>query len=199
MQSLLRSALAATLVVSTSAPALAQAGHGWAHGTSVAAVVGAATSASDPGPVVGGALAWDLTPRVAVEGAGTWLDRGHGADAFNAALKVRGHWRQQGTSPFVEAGFGLYRLSVNPGADLPGFYARRMSANGAGLATRAFTDPVLHLGAGLTFAPSRHLALQPAFETMLVTRDSRTHTLLLFSLRMAWRFEDRPVTPARVK
>ncbi len=197
MKALLPSLFAASLVAAAAGPSFAQSGNGWSHGTSVAVVAGAATSASDPGPLIGGTLAWDVTPRVAVEGAGSWLDRGRSADGFNAALKLRGYWRREGTSPFAEAGFGLYRLSVKPGADLPDFYRRRMESNPGGLATRAFTDPVFHLGAGLSFAASRHLSLQPAFETLLVTRSSRLHTLVSFSLRMAWRFEDRPVTPDR--
>jgi hypothetical protein len=166
----------------------------WGHGTTVSASVGVATDQSDTGGLAGGALGWELSPRVMVEGSGLWLDRPGGSHGFNAALKVRAGLTRTGVSPFVEGGVGLYRLTTDTSGEMPEFYHRRMASQGASLSQRSFTDPVFHIGAGVNVFTSRHLSLQPAAEVLLVTRDGHTYTLAAFSLRLAYHFEDHPVT-----
>lgn len=166
----------------------------WGHGTTVSASVGVAADGSATGAAAGGAVAWELTPRVLVEGSGVWLDRREGSHAFNAALKVRAGLTRGGVSPFVEGGVGLYRVTSRTSAPMPGFYQRRLASQGAGLTRQVFTDPVFQVGAGVNVFASRHLSLQPAVEALVVTRDAHAYTLTVFSLRLAYHFEDHPVT-----
>jgi hypothetical protein len=77
---------------------------------------------------------------------------------------------------------------------MPGFYQRRTLDNGR---LDSFTDPVFHVGAGLNIFTSRHLALQPAIEALIVTSDSHAYTIAAFSLRLGYHFEDHPVTLSR--
>ncbi len=166
----------------------------WGHGTTVSASLGMAADGAGTGATAGGAVGWELTPRVMVEGGGLWLDRREGSHGFNAALKVRAGLTRTGVSPFVEGGVGLYRVTTSAVDGMPGFYRRRMARQGSGLMQQVFTDPVFHVGAGVNVFTSRHLSLQPAVEALIVTRDSHAYTLTAFSLRLAYHFEDHPVT-----
>lgn len=166
----------------------------WGHGTTISASVGTAADGADLGATAGGAVAWELTPRLLVEGSGVWLDRRAGSHGFNAALKVRAGLTRSGVSPFVEGGVGLYRVSTKAAEAMPEFYRRRMLDQGSSLMRASFTDPVFHLGAGVNIFTSRHLSLQPAVEALIVTRASHAYTLTAFSLRFAYHFEEHPVT-----
>jgi len=166
----------------------------WSHGSTVAVSGGLASGSSHSGAMLGGAIGWELTPRVMVEGSGLWLERGD-ADGFNAALKVRAGLRGSGVSPFVEAGFGLYHVTAAAPERMPEFYRRRMT--GSQMSSRAFTDPVFQMGAGVNLFTSRHVAFQPAAEVLFVTRGSHAHTLGAVSLRVIYHFEDHPVTLSR--
>lgn len=198
MTAVLRASIVGALLTLASSPGSAQTGtEDWEHGTTVSAVSGVAFDSSATGILAGGALGWEVTPRVMVEGNLTWFDRGDGANAFNAALKARFGLRRQGTSPFVEGGFGLYRMTCDTSADVPDFYRRRMVSDTAIIAEQTFTDPVFHLGGGINIFVSRHFSLQPAVEALIVTDDGRAYTLGAASFRIVYHFEDHPVTPSR--
>jgi hypothetical protein len=185
-------ALAAPVSAQRRAPQ-APAPDDWRHGTTVSGTAGLATADSDTGGVAGGAIGWELRPRLTVEGSGLWFDR-HAADGFNAAIKVRTNLGRASLSPFLEAGVGLYHISAGAPADMPEFYRRRMTVNANGLQPRSFTDPSFHLGTGVTLFASRHISLQPAAEALMVTRGSHGYVMGLFSLRLAYHFESHPVT-----
>lgn len=53
---------------------------------------GAASGASDTGAALGGSLLVDLHERVSIEGQGTYLDRGDGADAVTAHVLRAPSW-----------------------------------------------------------------------------------------------------------
>lgn len=177
------------------APPVSPTADDWTHGTTVSLAGGIGTGSSDTGALLGGAVGWELRPRLAVEGSGSWLDRAEGAEGFAAAIKVRAGLARTGVSPFVEGGFGLFRFSPQQAASLPGFYRRRLDASG-GL-VKPFTDPMFHIGGGVNLFTSRRLAVQPAVEAMVVTRDGHAYTVAAVSLRMAYHFEDHPVTLSR--
>lgn len=166
----------------------------WRHGTTVSASLGVATDGTDTAPLAGGAVGWELTPRVMVEGSGTWVDRPQAANGFNAALKVRAGLTRSGVSPFVEGGVGLYRAEYAPADAMPAFYRRRLGDQHSSPMLQVFTDPVFHAGAGLNVFTSRHLSLQPAAEVLVVTRGGHAYTLCALSVRLAYHFEDHPVT-----
>jgi hypothetical protein len=68
--------------------------------------------------------------------------------------------------------------------------------NGA-VSVAPFTDPMFQVGGGINVFMSRKVALQPAVEAMIVTRDGHALTMAAVSLRVAYHFEDHPVTPSR--
>jgi hypothetical protein len=112
-------------------------------------------------------------------------------------MKLRVEPRGRPLSPFVEGGFGLFRLTAPGVAGLPDFYRRRMAANDAGLVSQSFTDPLLQAGCGLNVFASRHLAVQPVIEVLAVRGGGRTYAFAAASARVAWHFEDHPVTFGR--
>ena len=167
----------------------------WTHGSTVSMETGVATDSSATGPLIGGALGWEVVPRLMFEGSARWADRHGDTTGFNAALKDRAGLRRSDVSPFVEGGVGLYRLNAMTLSDAPSFYQGR-GPNTTGV-RQTFTDPSFHLGAGLNVFVSRRLAIQPAAEAMMVTRSSTSYTTGLFAIRAVYHFEDHPVTPSR--
>jgi hypothetical protein len=180
--------VALLLSVALAAPAAAQQANptmpsppgseDWTHGTTLSLAGGVASGSSDVGPIAGAAIGWEITPRLLIEGSGLWLNR-EGGDAFNAAVKLRAGVKGSGVSPFAEAGFGVYHVTT--------VASPQQTTN----------DPVFHVGAGVTFFLSRHIALQPAAEALIVAADAGSYTVGAFSLRFSYHFEDHPMTLSR--
>ena len=190
------------LVLSTCGTASAQtapAGNTWSHGTTVNGFAGAASASSETGPLAGGAVGWEVTPWVALEGSGSWLDRHNGADAFAADLKVLVNLAAaHPVVPFLEGGIGLYRawFDLSRGT-LPGFYKGRMAGNGANVKQMAFTDPSFIFGGGVNLFISRQVAIRPDVEAKIVRRNSQNFVMTAVSIHLAYHFEDHPITPSR--
>lgn len=203
MGSLHRSSWASIVVLVFSVPGAAQTvprGNEWSHGTTLNISGGVATDSAATRPFAGTSVGWEITPAIAIEGSGYWLDRSSGADGFAAALKVQTGLIVPHTAvPFLEAGVGLYRASFDPVTSLiPDFYRRRMAAIASRPgATNTFTDPSLILGGGLNIFVTRHVAIRPDIETMIVRRDSQNHVVTAVAVHMAYHFESHPVTPTR--
>jgi len=194
---LLFAALAVPASAQRHAPTAPDTGD-WTHGTTLSLAGGLATDTSDPGVAAGGAIGWEIRPRLAVEGSALWVDAAAGADGFNAALKMRAGLRRAGVCPFVEGGVGLYHVSTTTGPEsMPAFYGHRMVASSGTTVTQSFTDPSFHVGAGINAFVSRHVSLQPAIEAIIVTADSQSYTFTSMTIRIAYHFEDHPVTGSR--
>ena len=183
------------LVMTLSMPASAQqatAPEGQ-HATTLNVFAGAGTDSSETGFVAGMAMGWDVTRQLALEGSGSWLDRGDGADAFSAALKVQARLRTVRTvGPVVEAGFGMYRAWFDPDATaIPEFYRHRITAT-----DRTVTDPAFVFGGGVSLFASRRISIRPDVETMLVRSSGQNYFVTTFAARFVYHFEDRPITPA---
>jgi hypothetical protein len=132
------------------------------------------------------------------EARGTWLARGTDASAFEADLGVSmSVVDRRRATPFVGAGFGLYRAAFDsPSATMSGFYRRRLGAGELGMASdRTFTDPVFRLSAGVEMFLHGRFSVRPEASALFVRRDGRGETVGLVALRIGYRFEDRPVTP----
>lgn len=195
---ILSSLLSGTLV----SPASGQTGiraNEWSRGTTLNGFAGIGADSSDAGAIWGGAAGWEVTPRLAIEGSGTWLDLGQRTSAFAGALKVRVRLSGRRTvDPFVHGGIGLYRASFGPGESIgPDFYRRRAGARVApGTLGITFTDPTVLAGGGLNIFLSRHFALRPDIEATFVVRDRRTLVVTSAALHAVYHFESHPVTPA---
>jgi hypothetical protein len=171
----------------------------WSHGTTLNVFGGAATTSGDTAAAAGGAFGWELTPRFAIEGSGTWLDWGQGARAFTAAMSAHvAVVTPRPFVPFLAGGVGLYHASFDRfDATIPGFYHRRMAGMTFAQGRRvSFTDPSLAGGGGVNVYLSRHWALRPEVLATLVLRESRRFVVTTGAIRLAYHFEDHPVTPS---
>ncbi len=170
----------------------------WGHGTTVNVFGGLASGASTTRGLAGAALGWEITPALGIEGSGTWFDRGRGADAFAADLTVQaGLAGPRVAVPFLEAGIGFYRASFNAGApDVPAFYRLRMGGHGMAPTSRdTFTDPSFIIGGGVNLYVSRHIAIRPVVNAVVVRRNSDSRVLTTFSIHLAYHFEQHPLIP----
>ena len=150
----------------------------WHQGTTLAGFAGAASTSSETGPAAGLALGWEFTPHFGLEGRGIWLDAGAGADAFAAAIGTRmpltpGHL----VVPYVSAGAGVYRTTVN--------------------GTRGDDDFAAALGAGIDVFLAKHLALRPDVTVLFVRTRVDTEAVPVFGVHLAYHFESHPITPTR--
>lgn len=165
------------------------------RGTTLTGFVGAAVDPNESAPLAGGSAGWRLTPRVAIEGSGLWIDRNDGATAFaaslNAELALGSHHT---TTPFVQGGVGLYTARFTTvSTSIPEFYARRLQAHEG----TTFTDPTLTGGGGVNIDISRRVALRPDVQAIVVMRSSHAFVSTAFRLHLVYHFEDHPVTPTR--
>ena len=168
----------------------------WGYGTTLSGSVGVGIDSEHTGSALGAAVGWELTPKVAIEGDASWLDRGPGADGFSAALKLRAAmFGRDRAAPFVTAGVGMYRAAYSQdAAEVPSFHRRRMAPGVAGRQT--FTDPSLVFGGGVNVFLNRHFAIRPDVEALVVMRDSQTYVVTTAAVHLAFHFEDHPVTPS---
>jgi hypothetical protein len=171
----------------------------WHHGTTLKASAGVAMDSSQNGPVLGGAVGWEMTPRFGIEGSGAWAEFGHGTSSFAGAMTVRAGLTGRATvDPFVRGGVGMYRARFGPNEDaIPSFYQRRMANQTTSMEAGAtFTDPTLVGGGGVNIRINRHLALRPDVEALLVFRSGHHHVVMNVAMQAVYHFERHPVTPA---
>jgi hypothetical protein len=170
----------------------------WSRGTDIVGSAGVAANGST-GAVWGGALGWQLTSALAIEGNGGWFDYGHDTTAFSGALKARVRLFGPPTfAPYVHGGIGLYRTAFGPEATaIPEFYRRRLAAPPQVITPRTFTDPAVVAGGGLNLALGRHVALRPDATATMVFDDGRMHVVATVTLNVVYHFEHHPVTPSR--
>lgn len=190
---------AACVAWSTAAVAQSPAAPGeWNHGTTLNAFVGASGDTTQVGTAFGGAIGWEVTPSIAIEGGGAWTAFGHDTTAFSGTLKVRA--RVGGTrtvDPFFLAGIGMYHTSFGEHETaIPDFYRRRLDS-GDNAFTRTFTDPSLVAGGGISLFLSRHVAIRPDVEAAIVVANGSSHVVTTAAVHFVYHFEDHPVTPAR--
>jgi hypothetical protein len=170
----------------------------WSRGTDIVGSAGIAANGST-GAVWGGALGWQITSGLAIEGNGNWFNYGQDSTAFSGALRARIRLFGPPTcAPFVHGGIGLYRATFGPNAaSIPEFYLRRLTAPPQVITPRTFTDPTVVVGGGLNLALSRHVALRPDATATMVFDDGRTHVATTVMLNVVYHFEHHPVTPSR--
>jgi len=115
MRGMVRFAVLTAMCIAWSTTALAQspvAPGEWNRCTTLTAFVAASGDTTQVGTALGGAIGWDITPAIGIEGAGAWAEFGQDTTAFSGTLKVRA--RVGGTrtiDPFFLAGIGMYHTS----------------------------------------------------------------------------------------
>jgi hypothetical protein len=81
--------------------------------------------------------------------------------------------------------------------NVPAFYRKRMvDTPGALTMSHTFTDPTFAFGGGLNLIVTRHIAIRPAAEFTTVFRNRDTFTMMAGVVRVAYHFENHPVTPS---
>jgi hypothetical protein len=167
----------------------------WRHGTTLAGSVGAGSPFTGVDPALGLSLGWEMTPWFGLEGRGTWFPAPNGMSAFAASLGARMAFDSaRPILPFASAGVGFYRaiFDTPAGNGMPRFYRRRMGETGLG---RTFDDLLLTVGAGAEVFLSRHVALRPELNVMVVTARSDARAIPLVGVQVAYHFESHPITP----
>jgi hypothetical protein len=170
----------------------------WSRGTTLSGFAGLTVDSAQAGPLLGGAVGWQLTPRLGIEGSGSWGEFGHGTNTFAGAMQLRVRAGGRGRAhPFVHAGAGLYRATFGPSETaLPAFYERRfMHHIGQATEGQTFTDPTIVGGAGIDISINRHFTVRPDVEATLVLRDRRHHVVTGVAFHAIYHFENHPVTP----
>ena len=83
--------------------------------TAVSLAGGIASGASDTGVALGGSVLVDVTEHLSIEGQGTYLARGAGADAFSAggSLLVNLLRSSERVVPYAAIGGGVYHVSYD--------------------------------------------------------------------------------------
>lgn len=81
----------------------------------VSGSIGAATDSTDTGVAAGGALLFDVHERISLEGQGTYLKRGEGADAYTLSGNVLINLLPAGEAivPYGAVGAGVYHVSFD--------------------------------------------------------------------------------------
>jgi hypothetical protein len=168
----------------------------WARGTELAVFGGGATT----GPMVAASVGWEVTRWVAIEGRGSWFDGGDAATGFGADLNALVNVvAKRPVTPFLGAGFGLYRASFEGAAPaMSDFYRTRVRSRRFDGST-VFTDPAVRLTAGIDVIARRHWALRPEVSMLVVRAGGQGETLVTAGISVGYRFEDRPITPTRFR
>lgn len=170
----------------------------WSRGTTLNIFAGASSEPQKGAFTAGGAIGWQLTPSMAIEGTGAWIDNQSSPTWFTAAMKFQARLAAAGgTNPYLEGGIGLCRSSFDAGdMNVPEFYRKRMVENpGASMLSQTFTDPTFAFGGGLNIVATRHIAIRPGVEFTTVFRNHDTFTMMAGVVRLAYHFENHPVTP----
>jgi hypothetical protein len=202
MTSTLRRVSSMTIVVMALA-ALASAQEStegaWSHGTTLNAFAGVASEPTAGTATAGGSIGWQWSPTMSIEGTGAWFNSQSSSPWFSAALKVQTRLAHaRGANPFVEGGIGLYQASFDAGqTDVPEFYRKRMTDQAGTMMSHSFRDPSVVFGGGLNVVATRHFALRPTVEVTVVLRNSDSYTTTAGVLKLAYIFENHPVTPTK--
>jgi hypothetical protein len=170
----------------------------WSRSSSINIFGGLATDGSRNGINAGAAVGWDVTPRVSMEATASWLDRGARAEAFAADLSLIFDLASPRRAvPFVKAGGGVYRMWLDTvESPIPDFYAERIVPRPVGTSA-AFTDGMVVVAGGLNAWITTRLALRPELEAKFIVGDGKTYTVTTVGLRLAFYFEEHPVTDRR--
>jgi hypothetical protein len=192
--------LTAQLAAAQVAPGVSSPVKGW----TLAGSTEVATVSDESGVAVGAAVAWNFTPRWAIEIGGQWLDRPAGEEAWAVLATTQFRLLPEGRYvPYVRAGLAAYTTTLDSAMPaVPGFYARRMQRLQSQSWFRnrhTFTDPAIVLGGGLDLQITGNLYLRPTVDVLAVIRSGDSLVTPIAGLQVAYHFATGRVTPARVR
>jgi len=168
----------------------------WRHGTTLSGFIGAQSASSDASPAAGVGLGWEVTRRLSFEGRGTWfrVNDGDRPTDFAATLAANvALLTPRPVVPFVSAGAGMYRATVNSASSaVPDFYRQRMPPDPLGV-NHTFQDFLVTVGGGVNVFVSGHLALRPEANLLIVTTSSDTRPVGVYGLQLVYHFETHKV------
>lgn len=146
--------------------------------------------ATQSAPAFGWSAGWRVSPRVALEGSGAWVED-PGVDGLAALFGARVYLRtSERVVPFVTAEAGLFHATVDPAdPDVPDLYRDRTIP---GTPEKAFNDFVAAGGAGLDVHVGGRIWLRPDARVLVVVDGYRANLLMLAGVHFTYRFTGPP-------
>ena len=169
----------------------------WRSGTALSGFVGSASTSGRTDPAVAASVGWEMTPYFTLEGRGLAIS---GGDVRSMAALIGPRFNLFGRRqivPFVSTAVGVQNASVHVDRPrVPAFYRDRGAVSDTSVGGRqSFNDLAVTIGSGLDLFVSRHLALRPDAQLLLVHASGRTERIGVFGVHLAYHFEERNVTP----
>ncbi len=173
--------LLAAVFTGGAAAAVAQEAPQGDPATELGVVFGSAMTGGDAAGAIGAMAGFRLAPWASLEARGTWMGDAGVLEQHRFAADVgliTSLASTRALKPFAGAAFGLYQSKHREAAVFA-------------------TDPALRLTGGVQLFTHRNLVVRPEASVVVVRGGNRDDTLVLVGLQFGYRFEDRPVTPAR--
>ena len=191
-----RVALVALLVCAIPSPLLAQRNYSRLEvqrGAELSLFGGGTVTATGAAAAFGWSAGWRVTPRVALEGSGTWIEQ-PGIDGFAALFGTRVYLKTTGDmTPFVTIEGGLFHATVDSSqSELPDLYGLRTIP---GSPEKKFNDFVAAGGAGLDLHIGGRIWLRPDARLLVVVDGWRANVVMLAGAHFTFRFGGAASSP----
>lgn len=181
-------AAAAIMSVSVDASGQTPGGSEWQKGGLLGGFVGAGSTSSETLAAAGWTLGWEVAPHFTIEGRGAWFQRNQVPADFSAQIGAQIPLiPRAAVVPYVLAGVGMYRATVEPGSDVPAFYLDRMPP---GSAREIFQDVTLAIGGGVDIFLNSHVAIRPEVSFPVILSGSSHLTKAIWGVHVAYHFEE---------
>jgi len=192
----IRLALVALLVCAIPHPLLAQRNYSRLEvqrGAELSLFGGATATGSGPAAAFGWSAGWRVSPRLALEGSGTWIEQ-PGVDGFAALFGTRVYLKTTGDmTPFVAVEGGLFHATVDSSqSELPDLYGLRTIP---GAPEKKFNDFVAAGGGGLDLHVGGRLWFRPDARLLVVVDGWRANVLMLAGAHFTYRFTGTSSSP----
>lgn len=178
-------------LISTSRLSAQTADNPFRFGTTLAVFAGGTADSEGPAPAAGLELGWEITRRLAIDGATLWSVPGNGQHDFAVLIGPKFNVSHSQTAvPFFSAAVGMYRASFDSLAGpLPPFYASRVNGTQAPNTQGSFDDFVTSVGGGAELFVHPHWAVRPDVRVLMVFGNSDVHWITAFGAHVAYHFE----------
>ena len=154
---------------------------------------GGTATAAGSAAAFGWSAGWRVTPRVALEGSGTWIEQ-PGVDGFAALFGTRVYLKTTGgMTPFITAEAGLFHATVDSlQSELPDLYGLRTIP---GAPEKKFNDFVAAGGAGVDLRVGGRIWFRPDARLLVVVDGYRANVVMLAGAHFTYRFSGTSSSP----